>query len=80
MTIHRSEFETGPFVLVVEQSEDGSFPAVVAPPGGFSSQQDAEDYVNTNFKNRAEPYLGLVFRIVPLWSPATLNQFCSWED
>ena len=80
MTVHFSEFETGPCVLVIEQPEDGSFPAVVSPPGGFPSQQEAEDYVNANFKDREEPYLGLVFRIVPLWNQATFNRFCSWED
>lgn len=71
----------GPFVIIVTASDDEEFETqVVAPPMGFNRKEQAVRYIEENFANRKEPYLGCQFEIVAMRTLASFIQFCSWED
>lgn len=81
--IKKTEYIQGPFVIVVtvpDTPDDEAFPVVVAPPAGFSRIEQAEEYIESNFATRKEPYLGCHFEIVPFRSLGSFVKFCSWED
>jgi hypothetical protein len=76
-------FIHGPFAVVVTNPvdpKDEAYPIVVCPKGGFETTGEAVKYIEKNYANRKEPYLGLTFAVAPLWSQNNFNGFCSWED
>jgi len=73
----------GPFCLVVtdtKHTDDGEYPMVVAPEGGFQTKEEALRYVEQHFAHRKEPYLGLAFKVRQMTSTPDFIRYCSWED
>jgi len=76
-------FIYGPFAIVVTnplQPKDDAYPLIVCPEGGFQTADEALLYIEKNYANRKEPYLGLTFSVSPMWSQNNFDGFCSWED
>ena len=78
----RAGFKEGPFAVVVTNpgEEDGVYPLIVAPDGGFASKDEAEAWIQGSYAERKEPFLGLHFAVTCVRTPGSFNQFCSWED
>jgi hypothetical protein len=76
-------FVHGPFAIVVtnpSNPQDNAYPIVVCPEGGFKTTGEAVLYIQKDYANRKEPYLGLTFAVAPMWLQNTFDGFCSWED
>lgn len=75
----------GPFVIIVtdpRRPDDDVFQVI----GGFgpedksfATKEEAQSVID-EYARRAEPYLGLDFRIAGLRDAASFKVFCSWED
>ena len=79
-----NEMVKGPYTIYVENTidldpKDWDYQAV-APEGGWPDVAAALAYIEDNYANRKEPYLGLKFHVVPMRTPGSFNQYCSWED
>lgn len=80
--LEETKFRQGPFAIIVDDptKRDDAYPFVVAPEGGFADKATARAYIEENFANREEKYLGLQFMITVLRTPGAFNQYCSLED